>query len=773
MNSKQEASNQEPVASIRQLDDYPPLATDNWPLATGSQPLTPDSEPERYELHESPRYSFDLDRRDLLKTLGGGLVVCLLLDRAAAQERSGKGRGSNNTPQQLSAWLHIDEAGQITLYSGKTEVGQNVRTSVTQALAEELRVQPAAIRVILADTDLVPNEGGTSGSRSTPSTIPQIRRVGAAARELLLDLAAEELKVARAELTPADGKISHAASDRSVPYSSLTKGQKLTKEVSGNVALTPSEKWQVLGTSTPKVEARAIVTGSHKYTSDVQLPGMLHGKILRPNRIGAKLANVSVEAAQALPGITVVRDADLLGVTAPTLHAATTAIAAIRSEWTPPSSPASAKTLFDDLRRTADNPLSRRPQAATDPSSAALDAALSAADHRLQATYTIAYIAHAPLEPRAAVAEWTNGKLTVWTGTQQPFRVKEELMTAFKLPADRVRVIVPDTGSGYGGKHTGEAALEAARLAKATGKPVKLVWTREEEFTWAYFRPAGVIDINSGLKKDGTLVAWDFHNYNSGSSGVRSLYDIAHQRSQFHSANSPLRQGSYRSLAATANHFARESHMDELAHTVGLDPLEFRLKNLKDERLRNVLVAAAKQFGWQTRTRSVSEGKETQTRSVSEGLEGKMPNHGYGLAGGNDKGSYVATCAEIAIDLSSGKLRVLRAVTAFECGKILNPDHLKNQIEGAVVQGLGGALFESIEYGAGEIKNPNFSSYRVPRFSDLPHLETILLDRPDLPSVGAGETPIIAIAPAIANALFQATGTRAHSLPLSATGIKS
>jgi isoquinoline 1-oxidoreductase len=331
--------------------------------------------------------------------------------------------------------------------------------------------------------------------------------------------------------------------------------------------------------------------------------------------------------------------------------------------------------------------------------------------------------------------------------------VRSELARAFGVPQERIRVIVPDMGSGYGGKHTGEAAVEAARLAKAAGKPVKLVWTREEEFTWAYFRPAGVIEVTSGVRKDGTITAWEFHNYNSGGAALNPPYEIAHQRRVVHNSRAPLRQGSYRALAATANHFARESHIDDLAHAVAMDPLEFRLKNLKDPRLRAALEAAAKQFGW---------GKGTPPS-----------NHGYGIAGGTEKGSYVATCAEISVDRSSGKVQVLRLVNAFECGAILNPDHLKNQVEGAVIMGLGGALFEAIRFADGKILNAGFSRYRVPRFSDVPTLETVLLDRKDLPSAGAGETPIVAVAPAIGNAIFQATSKRLTSLPMVPNGFKA
>jgi isoquinoline 1-oxidoreductase len=362
----------------------------------------------------------------------------------------------------------------------------------------------------------------------------------------------------------------------------------------------------------------------------------------------------------------------------------------------------------------------------------------------------VAYIAHTPLEPRAAVAEWTDGKLTVWTGSQRPFGIREELVQAFRLSNDQVRVIVPDTGSGYGGKHTGDAAVEAARLAKAVGKPVRLVWTREEEFTWAYFRPAGVIDVKSGVRNDGTIVSWEFDNYNSGSAAIRTPYNIANQRIAFHPADTPLRQGSYRALAAPANHFARETHMDELAYLVGMDPLEFRLKNATDPRLRAVLEAAARKFGW--------------------GQQKSSPSRGFGIAGGFEKGSYVATCAEVEIG-PDGRVRVRRIVEAFECGAIVNPNGLENQISGAITQALGGALFEAIHFDNGRILNPHLALYRVPRFSDVPKIEVEMLNRKDLPSAGAGETPNVAVAPAVGNAICAATGTRLRALPLAPNGI--
>jgi len=715
--------------------------------------LEPDVELERYELREQPRYQFELDRRDFFRIVGSGIVVCLIVsDDAEAQQRGRGGRGGGGGPAEIGGWLHIAESGEVTVYTGKVEVGQNIRTSLSQAVAEELRLPVASIKLVMADTELTPPDAGTFGSRTTPDMAARLRRVAAAAREVLLDLAAEQSKSDRKTLKLTGGKITDPATGKALTYGELTKGQKLTKTVQADVVTTPVADWKIAGTSAPKVAGTAIVTGQHRFASDIKLPGMLHGKVLRPPTLNAKLVSVDLAAAQARPGVTAVRDGEFVGVAARTVQEAEQALAAIKAQWSTPAE-ASSTTLFDDLKRTGDAGGAGRggPGRGGGGSQGSIDAGLAAA-HKLAATYTVAYIAHAPLEPRAAVAQWEAGKLTVWTGTQRPFGIQSDLARAFGLPQQSVRVIVPDTGSAYGGKHTNEAATEAARLAKAAGHPVKLVWTREEEFTWAYFRPAGVIEVNAGVSKEGKLTAWDFHNYNSGGSSIRPLYDIPNQRTATHSSQSPLKQGSYRALAATANSFARECHLDDLAHAAGIDPLEFRLGNLSDPRLRAVLVAAAERFGW---------GK----RQPAKGC-------GFGIAGSSEKGSYVATCAEVEIPPDGGKLRVVRAVTAFECGAIVNPDHLQNQVEGSVMMGLGGALFEAISYVKGRITNANFSGYRVPRFGDLPELETVLVNRPDLPSAGAGETPIIAIAPAIGNAIFQATGTRLRSLPLDVASLK-
>jgi len=327
----------------------------------------------------------------------------------------------------------------------------------------------------------------------------------------------------------------------------------------------------------------------------------------------------------------------------------------------------------------------------------------------------------------------------VWTGTQRPFGVRGELAEAFRMPEDRVRVIMPDMGSGYGGKHTGECAIEAARLAKAAGKPVKLVWTRAEEFAWAYFRPAGVIDIKSAVDAHGRIVAWAFDNWNSGNAGIQSPYDIPAKPAVFHPTKTPLRQGSYRALAATANNYAREMHMDEMARALGIDAVEFRTRHLHGEpRLQAVLAAVAEKIGWPNAS---------------------APGRSLGIACATEKAGYVGTAVEVS-PLPAGVagkpasgFKVERVVVAFECGAIVNPDGLRNQVEGSIVQGLGGALFEAIAFADGRVLNGSMAQYRVPRFKDVPVIDTILLDRKDIPSAGAGESSLVALAPAIGSAV--------------------
>jgi len=693
-------------------------------------------EPEQYEFHENPRYHLKMKRRTFFEVLGSGIAITFTLTQGMSTS-IGNRAGAEGV---VGAWIHVGENGMVTIYTGKAEVGQNIRTSLAQIVAEELHVPMEKIDMVMGDTALTPYDRGTFGSRSIPYTGPELRKAAASAREIIIDMASEELKVDRGNLFIEDGLLKNSKTKQSVSIGSITKGKKLIKPVDDKVSVTPVDQWKIAGTSVSKVRGESFITGKHKYVSDMKLPGMLFGKILRAPAYGATLTRVDVTAAKAMPGVTVVQDGEFIGVAAVDLSTATKALNTIKAEWKNSPQP-SRDEIFDYLKKHS------TAESRDDDASGNATEAFEKADVKVEHTFNVDYIAHAPLEPRAGLAQWAGNKLTVWTGTQRPFGVQEDLAEVFSIPKENIRVIQPDTGSGYGGKHTGEAGIEAARLSKEAGKPVKVVWTREEEFTWAYFRPAGVIEVKAGASKDGIVTSWEFHNYNSGGSGIKTPYEVSNKKIQFHPVESPLRQGSYRGLAATANVFARESIMNDLASELKMDPLAFRIKNLKEERMKGVLVAAAEKFGWTTFNKSA--------------------NRGIGIACGNEKGSYVATCAEVSVDPSNNNdVKVLRVVVAFECGAIINPEHLENQIQGSVIQGLGGALFERIDFKDGKILNPSFSRYRVPRFSDTPKLEVVMLNRKDIPSVGAGETPILGIAPAVRNAIANAAGKKIFTLPL-------
>jgi isoquinoline 1-oxidoreductase len=700
------------------------------------------------------QFSFGFKRRSFMQLLGAGLLIAASAP-ALAQQRGGGRRGGGgfggSGAKSIGARIHLGKDGSITVLVGKVEAGQGARAELTQAAAEELRVPANAVQLIMADTGTVPDDGITAGSGSTPRTMPAVRQGAAAARQLLIDYAAKKWNVEPKDCEVHDGRVIHAASKRSLSYADLAKDDDAIKAfeqpIPSGVTITPVKEWKILGTPAPRPNGHDIVTGSHKYPSDISRPGMLYGKILRAPSYGAQLTSIDLEPAKSMKDVVAFREEQFVGVAAPTAFQAEQALAAISktAKWETAPHP-SSKELYDYLKKHAEVPKN------------AYADELASAKQTLRQTYNVAYVQHSPLEPRAAVAEWIDGKLAVWAGTQNPFGHRRELAGAFHIGEDKVRVIVPDFGAGFGGKHSGEASVEAARLAQAAGKPVSLRWTREEEFTWAYFRPAGVIEAEASLNDKGALTSWHFININSGPSAVDTPYRIENNKHTSRTVQSspPLRHGSYRGLAATANNFARECFMDELAAAAGIDPLEFRLAHLGTEddkgspryRLRAVLEAAADRFNWKERAKK------------------KSPNMGIGLSCGTEKGSYVAACAEVEINREHNQILVRRVTQSYECGAIVNPDNLLKQVQGALIMGIGPALREEMRFENGKMLNASFGKYKVPRFDDVPELDIHLLDRPDLASAGAGETPIIAIAPAIANAVFHATGERCRSMPI-------
>ncbi|MCL5279066.1 MAG: molybdopterin-dependent oxidoreductase [Planctomycetes bacterium] len=683
---------------------------------------------------------FTISRRTFVQSLGAGLAITVTEAISWGQRRGGRG-GAQGGGMPVVARLHLNEDGTIAVMSGKVEEGQGARTELSQAAAEELQVPFDRIRIVMADTDFVPDDGITAGSRTTPGNVPPMRQAAATARELLTRFAARRWQVEPNTLEVRDGTVTNKATNQKLTYADLATSKEIAEAfkqpIESNIALTAVSDWKVMGSSAARMNWRDIVTGTHCFPSDIVRPNMLYGRVLRPPAYGAVLESIDLSAAKAMKDVVVVQESGFVGFAAPTLFQATAAMeaAAKTASWKPgPPSP-SSKTVHAYLKEHA--------RMGSPSEKGFADAAKT-----LTATYTLAYIQHTPMEPRAAVAEWDGDKLTVWAGCDGPYRVKGDLMRLFDLPAERVRAIVPDMGGGFGGKHNPDAALEAARLAKAAGKPVWIRWTRAEEFTWAYFRPAAVIECKGGLDAKGKLVAWDFVNINAGGAAVDTPYNIANKRCQSVGSDSPLAQGAYRCLAATGNNFARESFMDELAAVAGADPLEFRLAHLENQRIRTVLETAAKHFNWSERKKKIT------------------PELGVGLACGTEKNSVVAACVEVGIDRKKGEIRVREVCEAFEPGPIINPANLTSQVQGCIVMGLGGALTEEIQFENGKILNASFADYHVPRFRDIPKIDVHLVNKTDIPSAGGGETPIIAVAPAIGNAVFAATGVRLRAMPM-------
>lgn len=685
-----------------------------------------------------------------MHALGAGLLIAAGEQYASAQatapgvERNARrGGGRDRAPSPLSARLHIGADGVITLFSGKVECGQGARAELTQAAAEELGLHPGDLRVVLADTDRVPDDGITAGSRTSPATVPAVRQACAAARQLLIAQAARRWGVGVERVQLRQGAAQDMGSSRTYTYADLAQltdaADLFSQPPADNVIVTPVEQWQVLGTDVSRPNGRDIVTGVHQYPSDISVPGMLRARVLRPPAFGAKLVSIDLAPAREMPNVMAMQEGGFVAVAAPTLFAATKALEAIEktARWERVQQPSSDQ-LYTLLREHIRGGVPANPFAD----------ALEKSAKAFSQTYHVAYVQHAPLEPRAAVAQWEADKLIVWTGTQNPFGSRGEIARAVGLSPDRVRVIVPDFGGGFGGKHSPDAGVEAARISKALGKPVWLRWTRAEEFTFAYFRPAAVIDIQASLTDAGDLATWFMLNINSGGSAVETPYRAPQSKSQSVGSDPPLRHGSYRGLAATANNFARESAMDELAHARGRDPLEFRLAHLPDGRLKSVLETAAAKFAWPAEVKK------------------KSPGRGVGLACGTEKGSVVAACVQVRIDDADDRIVVERIVSAFECGAIINPQNLMSQVQGALIMALGPALREQVEFENGQVTTATFGRYRVPRFEDVPQIEVELVNRPDLPSAGAGETPIMVVAPAIANAVFAATGRRVREMPI-------
>jgi CO/xanthine dehydrogenase Mo-binding subunit len=698
-----------------------------------------------------------LDRRQFLKLVGGGIAVLVTLGPAElfAQERR------RMYPEDLNAYLLIGENGRVTVFSGKIEMGQGILTSQAQMAAEELGVALESIDMVLGDTDLCPWDMGTFGSLTTRMFGPVLRAAAAEARAVLLNLAAAKLGAAKADLRIDNGVVSVKGDpSRKVTYAELAKGKKIARLVGEKAVLRSVAEFQVMGKSPHRFDGREKVTGAAKYAGDVRVPGLLYAHILRPPSHGAILVKVDTAAAEQRPGVKVVKLDDLVACLHADPEAAAAALAEVKPEWKTEALDLDPESIFDHVEKAATHAdeKDRRGDIA---------AAWAAASHVFESSYRKGYVAHAPMEPHTATAEPKDGRVTVWASTQTPFPLRDQIAQALKVDTQKVRVITPYLGGGFGGKSGGRQAIEAARLAVATSQPVQVAWNRAEEFFYDTFDPASVVKVASAIDANGKITLWDYAVYAAGDRGATLFYDVPNARVRafgdidygHHGGNGihPFATGPWRAPGARMNVFAVESQIDLMAAAAGVDPLEFRLRNTSDPRMRRVLQAASEAFGWKSAKAPAGAGS------------GK----GRGIACGIDAGTYVALIAEVTVDAATGVIKVARVVAAQDMGIVINPNGARMQMEGCITMGLGYVLSEELRFHGGQVLDRAFDTYHLPRFSALPKIETVLVKNDAVEPQGAGEPAIVPLGAAVANAVFDATGKRIYRLPMTPERVRA
>ncbi len=695
-------------------------------------------------------------RREFLSRVGAGLMIWVVLRRdlsGAESESAVKSTYRPELPKDFNAFLSIGEDGRITCFTGKIEMGQGPITSLPQMLADELDAPLDQVDIVMGDTELCPYDQGTWGSLTTRAFGPHWRAAAAEARAVLIELGAVALSVPAARLITRDGMVIDSQNpSRAISYGAITKGKRIERHLSVTPDLKKPSEFKIVGKPLLRRDSRDKVTGKAHFTGDLRLPGMLYAKVLRPPAHGAKLLHVDCSAACSMAGVTVVQQPDLVAVLHAMPDVAEAALDKVKAEFSPSASTLDDRTIYKHL---ADYRLPARVFS----ESGDLASGRKAAVKRLDAVYLNAYVAHAAMEPHTALAEVGEKKATVWASTQNPFGAREEIAKALDLPILDVRVITPFVGGGFGGKSANGQAVEAALLSKATGKPVQVMWSREEEFFNDTFRPAAVVNVSAGIDASGRMVLWDYEDRFGGSRGSELIYTVADHRisavGDFWGPREahPFAVGAWRAPGCNTNAFARESHVSRLAELAGADPVEFRLRHLSDPRARRVLEAASNAWDWKP----------------AVGSSGR----GLGVAIGMDSGTYVATIAEVAVDRSTGHVQVKRVLCAQEMGLVINPEGAKMQMEGCITMGLGYALTEEIHFNAGVIHDTNFDSYDLPRFSWVPKMETILLDAENDPPQGGGEPAIIVMGAVLANAIYDACGARLLELPMTPVRIKN
>ena len=704
-------------------------------------------QPFDYDLLNSPDSSFD--RREFLKRAGGGLFILFTIGDLEWEFQERQGR----LPSDFNAFLRIRENGRVSCLTGKIEMGQGVVTSLGMMLADELDVSLESVEMVMGDTNVCPWDMGTFGSLSTRAFGPSLRAAGAEARMVLMEMASERLKIPVANLGTENGVVYDRSNKRTkVSYAELVKGKKIERKASGKAPVKKPSEFRIMGKSVKRRDSVEKVTGAALYAGDIRLPGMLYGKILRPPAHDVKLVSADVSEAEKVDGVKIVRDGDFIAILHEYPDVAESALSKVKAVFDAPKSELNEETIFDHLLKVA------APGQASQSGGNLEDGERSSAAV-FEHSYLNDYVAHAPMEPHTAVVRIDGDRATVWASTQTPFRAKDEVAAELGFKSENVQVITPFVGGGFGGKSANRQVVEAAKLAKMSGKPVQVAWTRKEEFFFDTFRPAAVVKIKSGITDKGTISLWDYRVYFAGQRGSEHFYDIPNHQTVAHgrgwtggAGTHPFATGAWRAPSNNTNTFARESQIDILASKAGVDPVEFRLRNMKDEKMRRVLKTAAEKFGWK----------------AGEGPSGR----GWGVACGIDAGTWVATCAEVEADRYTGKVKVKRVVCAQDMGLVVNPEGAKLQMEGCIMMGLGYALTEGLRFRGGEILDSNFDTYQLPRFSWLPAIETHIIDNQESDPQGGGEPAIIVMGAVIANAVYDAIGVRMFRLPMTEERIK-
>ena len=681
--------------------------------------------------------------------------------------------------RRLDRWVRVNADGTVTVHTGKVELGQGIVSAMAQIAADELDVDYSRIRMVTVDTAFSPDEGSTTGSRSIEEGGNSLRHVCAEVRDLFVQEACRRLGVTLERVSVEDGTVRERDGGAAITYWTLAKDIDLARDITMQVAPKAASELISVGRAVPRLDIPRKLAGA-AFIQDIDLPGMLHARVVRPPSYRARLNAADLDAVRALPGVrAVVRKGSFLGVLAEREEQAIKASRKLEraARWEEQADLPDVDALPAFLMSEPAEVEHLSDKKAPMPSPA----------NTLHATYTRPYLAHASIAPSCAIAWWRDDRLEVWSHSQSIYALREELAKTLGMSVNAITVRHAESAGCYGHNGADDAALDAVLLAREVpGVPVRVQWMREDEFCWEPFGPAMVVKLQGAVDAAGNIVDWQQDLYGNrhitrpgrhpnigllaawhldagcepppptdmplamGGGSQRNavpLYDFKSQRVTNHAVTSvPVRVSTLRALAAYANVFAIESFMDELAHAAGMDPVEFRLRHLRDERGRAVIEAVAREAGWSAR------GAGDSVRGV-----------GLGFARYKNLGNYVAVVAEVEVER---EVRVKRVWAALDCGRIVNPDGIRNQAEGGVIQATSWTLKEEVRFDRTRITTRNWDDYPILTFGEAPQIETVLIDRPEAPSLGVGEGMAGPTAAAIGNAVFNAMGVRVRDLPI-------